>query len=62
MERNVFVEPIVSKVEVFTSTQRNRDFTTKLQALDVERDRRRDNDNEEDSLVVIGVRESMRDK
>lgn len=57
MERNVLVEPIVSKVEVFTSTQRNRDFTTKLQALDVERDRRRGN-----FLVVIGVRESMRDK
>lgn len=62
MERNVLVEPIVSKVEVFTSTQRNRDFTTKLQALDVERDRRRGDDNEEDFLVVIGVRESMRDK
>lgn len=62
MERNVLVEPIVSKVEVFTSTQRNRDFTTKIQALDVERDRRRGNDNEEDFLVVIGVRESMRDK
>lgn len=62
MERNVLVEPIVSKVEVFTSTQRNRDFTTKLQALDVEKDRRRGNDNEEDFLVVIGVRESRRDK
>lgn len=62
MERNVLVEPIVSKVEVFTSTQRNRDFTTKLQALDVERDRRRDDDNEEDFLIMIGVRESRRDK
>lgn len=62
MERNVLVEPIVSKVEVFTSTQRNRDFTTKLQALDVERDRRRDDDNEKDFLVIIGVRESRRDK
>lgn len=62
MERNVLVEPIVSKVEVFTSTQRNRDFTTKLQALDVERDRRRGDNNEEDFLVVIGVRESRRDK
>lgn len=62
MERNVLVEPIVSKVEVFTSTQRNRDFTTKLQALDVEKDRRRDDDNEKDFLVIIGVRESRRDK
>lgn len=62
MERNVLVEPIVSKVEVFTSTQRNRDFTTKLQALDVERDRRRGDNNEEDFLVVKGVRESRRDK
>lgn len=62
MERNVLVEPIVSKDEVFTSTQRNRDFTTKLQALDVERDRRRGDDNEEDFLVVIGVKESRRDK
>lgn len=62
MERNVLVEPIVNKVEVFTSTQRNRDFTTKLQALDVERDHRRGDNNEEDFLVVIGVRESRRDK
>lgn len=62
MERNVLVEPIVSKAKVFTSTQRNRDFTTKLQALDVERDRRCGDDNEEDFLVVIGVRESRRDK
>lgn len=62
MERNVLVEPIVSKVEVFTSTHRNRDFTTKLQVLDVERDRRSGDNNEEDFLVVIGVRESRRDK